>query len=204
MRDIPLNAKVECIDGSAGRSSYVILDPFTDRVTHLVVMQNGLGHTERLVPVDVLEATTPDLIRLGCTRDELRAMEPFIGRYIIRRDRPRFDQGTYPPYPQVVPHDKMTVEEEFKRIPRGELALHRGAHVQATNGRVGKVSEFLVDRSDHHITHLVLREGHLLNRRDVIIPVSAIDRIARDTIYLNLTKDDAEALPAGPSHKPHA
>ena len=50
--DIPLSANVECVDGPGGRSSYVIIDPTTEQVTHYVVKGNGFHRTERLVPVD--------------------------------------------------------------------------------------------------------------------------------------------------------
>ena len=61
-----------------------------------------------------------------------------------------------------------------------------------------KVDEFLVDLADGHITHLVLREGHLWGQKDVTIPVSEIQRIEKDTVYLRLDKHDVEKLPGIP------
>jgi len=49
-----------------------------------------------------------------------------------------------------------------------------------------------------HITHLVLREGHLWGEKDVTIPVSQIDHIEEGTVHLKLSKPDIEALPAIP------
>lgn len=200
MRDVPLNAKVRCTDGFAGRSSYVIIEPTTDQVTHLVVRRNGLRHCEHLVPIGLVEETTPDTIRLRCTKNELAMMKPFIQRRFIRHERPRFDQGTYLPHPQIIPKEMIMVEVEFARIPKGELAVHRGADVYATDGRVGRVDEFLVDPSDNHVAHLVLREGHLWNQWDVTIPISAIDRVEKETVYLKLDKHAIEALPATSFH----
>ncbi|MFN2166188.1 MAG: PRC-barrel domain containing protein, partial [Anaerolineae bacterium] len=57
---------------------------------------------------------------------------------------------------------------------------------------------FLVDPSTGHITHLVLREGHLWGQRDVTIPVSQIDHFDDDSVSLALDKDSIEALPAIP------
>jgi hypothetical protein len=37
IKKIPLYAKVVCLDGLAGESIFVIIDPMTQRVTHLVV-----------------------------------------------------------------------------------------------------------------------------------------------------------------------
>jgi sporulation protein YlmC with PRC-barrel domain len=82
-----------------------------------------------------------------------------------------------------------------ERLPPGELAVRRGSHVQATDGAVGRVDEFLVDRESEHITHLVLREGHLWGQRDVLVPVSEIGRIDENTVHLTLSKEEVANLP---------
>ena len=51
MVDVPVSARVECVDGSGGRSIGVIIDPVTWQVTHFVVQESGLSGIERLVPV---------------------------------------------------------------------------------------------------------------------------------------------------------
>jgi len=70
--------------------------------------------------------------------------------------------------------------------------------VQATNGHVGQVDEFAVDAESCHITHLVLRQGHLWGKRDITLPFSAIDHVADDVIYLKLDKAVIEQLPVVP------
>jgi sporulation protein YlmC with PRC-barrel domain len=90
---------------------------------------------------------------------------------------------------------------EHLHIPSGELAMRRGARVQATDGRVGQVDEFLVNPVNGYITHLVLREGHLWGQKDVTIPVSQIERIEENAVYLKLDKHSIEALPAVPVSK---
>jgi sporulation protein YlmC with PRC-barrel domain len=64
---------------------------------------------------------------------------------------------------------------------------------------VGRVDEFLVDPENEHITHLVMREGHLWEQKEVTIPVSAIARVEEDAVYLKLDKASIEALPAVPA-----
>jgi hypothetical protein len=39
-------------------------------------------------------------------------------------------------------------------------------------------------------------EGHLWGKKEVTIPVSAIDRIEEDTVYLKLDKKAVESLPS--------
>ena len=63
---------------------------------------------------------------------------------------------------------------------------------------MGKVDEFLVDPQNDNISHLVLREGHLWGQQDVTIPVSEIDKITEDAVYLKLDKNDITTLPTVP------
>jgi uncharacterized membrane protein/sporulation protein YlmC with PRC-barrel domain len=196
MISIPLGANVECADGPGGRSSYVIINPTTEQATHFVVKGNGLHRTERLVPVDWIMETTPDLIRLRCTRDELATLEPFIETGYTRAKRPRYDQAWYGPSSRIVPKETVMVRLRHRRVPLGRLPVHRGTRVEATDGRVGRVGEFLADPDTGHITYLVLREGHLWNPKDVTIPVSEIRHVEEDVVYLKLDKHTIASLPA--------
>ena len=103
-------------------------------------------------------------------------------------------------WPYVVPESAAMILEH-ERIPPGELAVRRGARVKASDGDVGQVDEFLVDPETCHITHLVLREGHLWGTKDVAIPVSDIARIDEDTVYLRLDRTGIEALPTIPMRR---
>jgi sporulation protein YlmC with PRC-barrel domain len=84
------------------------------------------------------------------------------------------------------------------RVPPHEATLHRGARVKATDGYVGQVDEFLVDPISEQITHLVLCEGHMWGRKDVGIPISLVERVEADTVYLKVDKHSIEALPPVP------
>jgi sporulation protein YlmC with PRC-barrel domain len=198
--DIPLNAQVRCVDGECGRSTYVIINPVSRQVTHLVVRERGLATHERLVPIEWVTEATPELVRLRCTSEELNNLEPFVETRYLREPIPDYERvaGTYYVHPYRVPEVVSTVAVRERHIPRGELAVHRGARVEAIDGHVGQVDEFLVDPQDSHITHLILREGHLWGQQDVTIPVSEIDRVEEDTVYLKLDKQSIESLPSIP------
>jgi sporulation protein YlmC with PRC-barrel domain len=198
--DIPVNAEVACVDGVCGQSTYVIINPISRQVTHVVVKRKRRPHTQHLVPVDLVGDTTRDLIRLRCTRDELAKIELFTETEYVQERIPDVDymEDAYLVWPYHIPELDTTIPVTHQRIPHGELAVQRGARVEATDGHVGRVDEFLVDPVDTHITHLILREGHLWGQKDVTIPVSHIDRIEEDTVYLNLDKHNVGALPAIP------
>ena len=63
---------------------------------------------------------------------------------------------------------------------------------------LAQVDEFVVGPMSGHITHIVLREGHLWGQRDVCIPMSHVERIKEDGVYLNIDKKMIESMPAVP------
>jgi len=206
----PLDAKVECTDGVCGQSKYVVINPVTDQVTHIVVKEDSDHDREYLVPVDYVTETRTDEVRLQCSKAELEQMEPFIKTTYIQEKVPdtifgggggTFGMGAYYSLPYVTPEKTVYEPVEDKQVPPGELAIRRGAHVEATDGRVGRVDEFVVDPKNSHITHMVMREGHLWGKKEVVIPVSAIDNTSEDTVFLKLDKSQVEALPAFPVHR---
>jgi uncharacterized membrane protein len=205
--DIPVSARVECTDGLGGESTAIIVNPVTRELTHFVVQDaSSPSKVQRMVPVDQISETTETTIRLSCTRDELSKMEPFVEtHYIIDEERADYTHWTggevwQEPYATTEGADYVAVEEEH--IPAGERAIHRGAQVEASDGHIGEVDEFLVDPHGERITHLVLRERHLLGKSEVTLPVSAIDRVEGDTIYLKLDKKAVESLPGIPVKRP--
>jgi sporulation protein YlmC with PRC-barrel domain len=212
--EISLNAQVEYTDGvvwhAVGRTVSVLINPVFDQVTHLVVKEDEAPHTEYLVPVELVAETTDQVIRLHCNKAELEQLEPFIKTTFIEKTVPAsnfgysgglYGMGAYYYAPYVTLDVTVKVPVEHPQIPPGELAVRRGAHVEATDGPVGKVDEFVVDPENGHITHLLMREGHLWGKRDVIIHVSAIGEIRDGTVFLNLAQHQVETLPTFPIHR---
>ncbi len=202
--DIPIEADVLCTDGVGGRSTYVVLNPVSRRVTHVVVKEDGFPRLERLVPVEMVAETSPDQIHLACSQQDLHRFEAFIETEFLPGEFPyaAYGLGEYRVWPYILSEDA-PFPVEHERVPPGELAVRRGSHVRATDGEIGRVDEFLVDRETEQITHLVLREGHLWGQKDVVIPVSAIGRIDQDRVYLILSKQEVGSLPAVPVRRWH-
>jgi uncharacterized protein YrrD len=173
----------------------VIINPTTQQVTHWVVREKGLHHTERLVPVDQVMQTTCDVINLRCTRDELATMKPFIVTQYVQVEALR--NKAYPSaYADRADWEWVPVKHEC--TPPGRVAVRRGTKVQAVDGRVGRVEEFLMDPTSGRITHLVMREGHSWAPKDVTIPISDIGSIGERAVYLTLDRHSVESLPAVP------
>ena len=207
--EIPLNAQVECTDGNFGRSVCLLINPVIDQVTHLVVKEDPSPYGEYMVPISFVTETKFDSIRLNCSKAEIAKMDLFIQMTVIEQRAPVQSFGSgggvsgigsfYLPY--VTTDKTIDVSVEDQQIPSGELAVSRGTRVEASDGDVGHVDEFVVNPENGHITHLVLREGHLWGKKDVIIPVSEIGETRDDTVFLKLDKAQIEALPSFPLNR---
>jgi uncharacterized membrane protein/sporulation protein YlmC with PRC-barrel domain len=201
MVKIPINAHVECKDGRVGISSHVIINPTSRKLTHIVVSEEeAIAPRNWLVPIEAVSETSHDLIHLNYTKEELDQLEPFEGVHYVEVSR---EEGDYPAdavylSPFVSPLKTGFVPLSVEKVPQGELAVRRGALIQATDGYVGRLSEFLVDPESGEVTHMILEEGYLWGKQEVTIPVSTIDRTADNIIFLKLDQEEVEYLPTIP------
>jgi sporulation protein YlmC with PRC-barrel domain len=208
-----IGADVSCTDGICGEVRRVVVDPVARAVTHLVVEpkhRQGLG---RLVPLDLVDAADGE-IRLRCTMAEFDKLGPAEETEFLPGTGAYADYGpgqvlSWPYYelgglamvggmgidgglglgggnvPLTITHDK---------VPLGEVAVRRGQQVHATDGDIGQVQGLVMDPRDHHVTHVLLQEGHLWGRKEVAIPISAVAKVD-DGIRLSITKQEVQDLP---------
>jgi sporulation protein YlmC with PRC-barrel domain len=195
--DIPVGVEVTCNTQVCGRSTYLVINPIDEQVTHLVVAENAFPHVERLVPIGYVIESTPTSIRLRCTPPEFAEMDNFLEADYIQDDKVEAGlpyEGPYVIWPYSA-YDAVPMPLVHERIPAGEVVIRRGSQVRATDGDVGKVDEFLVNPTNNCISHLVMRKGHLWGARDVTIPVSEIEEID-GVVHLKLDKEAIARLPA--------
>jgi uncharacterized membrane protein len=196
IKHIPLKAKVECRDGVCGQSTHLVGDPTTRRLTYVVVREKRGDQQERLVPVQRVARTSSNLIELDCSADELATMEPFSTQQFIALEPTASSEASFAlPYAIL---EAGPVMAEYEHIPPDQLAVRRGTGVEATDGWIGRIAEFAIDPNSGEITHLLLGEGHLWGKKELALPVSAIDRVFDEVVYLKLDKQSVEKLPAIP------
>ena len=203
--DIPIHASVQCTDGNDGHVDRIIVDPSTDKITHIVVREAGVLGENVLVPVEVVTESTANVVHLHLLRKELEAMPTFVETSFTTSawdtvPLSYLGYGMYPmggvrywPYYPLNESDFVHIDSN---IPKGELAMRRHDAVEAIDGKVGQIDEFMVDPRTDAITHLVLREGHLWGQKHITIPVSGIASIADGVVKLKLKKAQIAALPS--------
>ncbi|MDQ4129660.1 MAG: PRC-barrel domain-containing protein, partial [Actinomycetota bacterium] len=201
--EIRAGAPVECLDGPAGTFVCGVIDPLAQRQTHVVVRDRAAGHQQWLVPLSKVRGATATAIRLGCPRAEVSRCEPFIEARFVRVAAEPTGAGGLPSADRYVlwPYagrstDALPVAAEG--LPEAELPIQRGDEVEATDGPVGHVDEFVIDPTDRRVTHLVVPMGHLWGKQDALIPLSAIARIHDNTVTLTLDRRAIGVLPSLP------
>jgi hypothetical protein len=80
---------------------------------------------------------------------------------------------------------------------RSALAVN-GYHLQATDGIVGHVSDFLMDEKSWAITELVIKIGNRFTGKEVRLPVGQVSEISYDSskVHVKLSTDAVEHSPA--------
>jgi sporulation protein YlmC with PRC-barrel domain len=206
--DIPLDVRVYASDGEVGRSTAIIVDPTTQKVTHFVALVEG---SEYMVPVAAIAKSSPVFIRLSWSREELSHAEPFTKEVPIDDAQMAVLAAEMTAPSSMGPYaspDATYMAEALansamreEQTPANELTLHLDAQVEATDGGAGQVDEFIIDAETNRISHLILRKGHLWGQRDVTVPVEQIDRVESDVVYLKLDKKAVGQLPTIPVPK---
>ena len=208
--EFTIGARASCSDGSCGEVRRLIIDPGTDTVTHLVIRRGHRREDGRLVPVHLVDTAAGE-IRLRCTLAEFERLDPAeeveladvdygggygsaaavqgygnVGSMGVGASSSGMGIGMGLGHrtPTVVSHS----------VPLGETEVERHESVHAVDGEIGRVEGFVVDPADNKVTHVLLQEGHMWGRKEVAIPVSAIDSVDAG-IRLNLTKQQVEDLP---------
>jgi sporulation protein YlmC with PRC-barrel domain len=209
MTQFTIGASANCADGDCGEVTRVVVDPVARAVTHLVVEPKHRHTIGRLVPVDLVEGTADD-IHLACTMAEFDKLDPaeetqFLPGYSGYGGYGAGQVSAWPYYGIGLgnmgmggmgnlymgnPERPVTTDT----VPAGDVDVRRDEQVHASDGDIGRVQGLVIDPRNHHVTHVLLQEGHLFGRKEVAIPIGAVTRV--DTgIVLNLTKQQVKDLP---------
>jgi sporulation protein YlmC with PRC-barrel domain len=205
-----IGSEVACSDGVCGDLRRVVVDPVARALTHLVVEPRHRASAARLVPVELV-ASAGDGVLLSCTTPEFEALPDAEETQFLPGTGDEWGYGPLDtlalPYyglggagggpmgpigPVGVGGDQAFT---LDRVPAGEVEVRRGERVHATDGAIGRVRGLVVDPRDHHVTHVLLDEGHLWGQKRVAIPIGAVTDV-EDGVRLNLSKDDVRDLPA--------
>ncbi|MGH3257014.1 MAG: PRC-barrel domain-containing protein [Streptosporangiaceae bacterium] len=207
-----IGAEVSCSDGACGELSRVVVNPVARTITHLVVEPEH-GHAPgRLVPVELAQTGSHGIL-LNCTRADFDQFDPadetqlrpasgwpglqgygseqvLSWRYygLVTGDGTGLDSSAGPGRGHAVR------EVSYDSVPLGEVEVSHGDAVHATDGDIGLVEGLVIDPGNHQVTHVLLQEGHLWDRKEVSIPITSVTSVDGE-IRVNLTKEQVGDLP---------
>lgn len=194
-----IGAYVSCTDGACGQVSRIIVNPIIREVTHLAVDPKHRHDPGRLVPVDLVEATTGQL-RLRCTLAEFQALPLAQAGGSVADLDPTGHLGN--PSNQVrwvlgPAHDPGDAGQgvTVNYVPPGEVDIRPELVVCATDDEIGQVEGLIMEPGGHRITHVLLHGGHVWGRKEVAIPIGAVTKIGTLLIHLSLSKHQVKDLP---------
>ena len=190
-----IGAQARCTDGLCGRVTQVVINPLNDEVTHVIVEpehRQGLG---RLIPVESVEVNAGH-VDLHLTQAEFDRLETAEETHFLpgTEGHPNYTQEEMLLNPYYGGNTTVPVTEDT--LPVGEVAIRRGEDVHAIDGRIGEVEGLVLDGRNHHVTHVLLKEGHLFGRKEVAIPIASVEKVDAGVVRLSVTKKDVEDLPA--------
>jgi sporulation protein YlmC with PRC-barrel domain len=202
MMPFRIGADARCTDGACGQVSRIFVNPAVREVAHLAVDPKHRQGPGRVVPVDLVDATTGQ-IRLRCTLAEFQTLQPAQETESV----PDFDPTGHPDYasnrvpslwypfgrPRGEPEAPPQVTVDY--VPSGEVAIHHEVTVCATDGEIGQVRGLVVEPGGHQVTHVLVQKGHMRGGKEVAIPIGAVTKIGTFLIHLSLTRHKVKDLP---------
>ena len=205
--ELKIGARVDATDGPCGHIRQVILSPLHQRVVGLVVRQGLLPASDRIVPTRLIADATEERVLLQVSRQELLQQEqlepegflPFTGERLGYQTGQALvsihgGAGDAKEKALVTAHqDQETKITQQGLLEEQTVPLRSGQEVWAKDGRAGRVDLLLLD-SNGRVSHFVIRKGRLL-RRDVIVPVDWIAKIARRGVWLEMERASLNQLP---------
>jgi sporulation protein YlmC with PRC-barrel domain len=193
-----IGAEVRCSGGGVcGKVERLVVDPRARTVTNLVVRVKHRRILDRLVPVGLVEAAEGGSgVRLGCSVDDFDKLDPAEEKHRVTEGSSfgYFVAHATGPGPAVTPAVGRPEVVTDETVPFGEVDVHGGDTVRASDGEIGHVEGLVADPDDHAVTHVLLEVGRLpLGRKHVAIPIDTVASVAAG-LEVNLTKQQVHDL----------
>ncbi len=217
--DILEDTKVVTADGKkVGSVDRVVLNPRTHQVTHIVVRKGLILPEDKLIPIDLIDMTAGNELRLKPGAPDPKGFPPFeeteyIPLNTTEQARANYDNemippiynypsygiapvwggsGYFGPYTGQFPGGYMPATET--NIPEGTAPLTEGMEVISADGsRAGSLKEVGINPETDYATHLVIAQG--LFRGEKVIPTDWIDYVDEKGVHLTVGEEFIRGLP---------
>jgi uncharacterized protein YrrD len=194
-----------------GRVDRVVIDPQSQRVTHIVVRKGTLFTQDKVVPMEMIESADEEHVQLRDDVGDLEGLPDLVEEQYIPLQAERGASSDawgyippfywYPPLGQAPPLGypgyavPPYVVETERTIPDYTVSLKEGADVISADGeKVGDVSRVIVDPETDRVTHFLISEG-LFFKEKKLVPVHWVGEVAENEVHLAVDAALLERLP---------
>jgi len=211
---IKIGAPVITLDGEqVGVLDRVVIEPGTNEITHLVVEKGFLFTTDKVIPMEMVGASTENKVSLRVKATDLEQIPDFLDlEYVPARktretlvaaptiaDKEKIRAlylypraGTFGPF---TTYSATHFARQAKNIPEDTIALEENAKVLTEDkDHVGNVERILTAPQSDRATHIVIAKGILLKERK-IVPTCWIKTVLTDKIHLSVDAELVDNLP---------
>lgn len=196
------DAEVITADGrKVGHIDRVVIDPRTKEVTHLVVRKGFIFKRDKVVPVDLVETTAGERVKLKKEAGEGEDFPDFEETHYVQVDQ----GGKGPDIPGARPimwyfpyagiawwgglrgfPAPLYYDKTERNIPKDAVALEEGAKVISSDGEdLGTVETIYTEPEGRRATHLLISHG-LIVKEKKLIPVTWIDKVSEGEVRLGV------------------
>ena len=198
-----------------GKINRVILDPATNKVTHVVVQKGWLFTEDKVVQIDMIGSATEDKVLLQENAGEFDKLPAFEETHYIGLGEEDYHQGEHLPHSRYVPGYYWYPPSGYigypgygpgfyggqpmvttRNIPEDTIPIREGTNVMGSDDEhVGDVERILVDSDSNQATHFVISQGLLFKDRK-LVPVHWVTSVEEDQVHLSVNSRLLERLPS--------
>lgn len=206
--DYQLGAEVRRSDaGKVGEVQRIVVDPETQQVVSLVVMENRVDGHEVVVPIGLVNAADSGAVELAIDQARFEQLEAF--RRTVNVAPPpdavnvTSDEIKDPvDVPDVLPVGAATgiesiaytpVLDEALNVQPGDVVLDGETTVYATDGEAGRVFSVRVNDETERVESLLATHG-LFPERQIVVPWQAVRSAETGSIVLSVPRSGLTSL----------
>jgi uncharacterized protein YrrD len=193
--------------GKLGELRRAVLDPETDEVVSLVVLESRVDGAEVVVPIGLVDSAEEGSVVLSTTQDQFEGLDRFAG---LRNLAPAPDAANIKRHEITDPVDVPDIPpfgasagvesiaytpilEEDVYVPPYDRVIDGQTVVYATDGEVGHIHSLRIHDDTRRLESIVVVHG-VVFAHFVVVPIEVVTDIQPESIVLSVPKDELKSL----------
>ncbi|NJL95112.1 MAG: PRC-barrel domain containing protein [Anaerolineae bacterium] len=195
---------------TVGQVASLVIDPSTQKVTHLVVKTGLFFPQDRVIPLYAVEGSEKETVWLRSSEEELEGFPPFEAEHYVSLGQedlpPQWGNWAARPLLYYPPLDARPTQfdpvvgyppqkETHRNVPPERVAINEKTRVITAEGDPAGTVERTFTNAEGHITHVLVSKGFIFPTYR-LIPSAWIDWISAAEIRLLVPTELVQRLEA--------